>query len=170
MTCCTVNKFVSVRLFFALYVVDAHQDFYMRIAMRISAYADHPHEPHGSATAWPSLFWSLPLSWLNDDPPCSCRDFNWVNIKFWCQKSTKGLPLMRYVQPMPDLGQPSQGQPNWGDCHCFYLWVCDYISQKRIGEIWWITASTRSPPSGKISQCLNWNTIGAEDSNLNLNG
>ena len=55
MTCCTVNKFVSVRLFFALYVVDAHQDFYMRIAMRISAYADHPHEPHGSATAWPSL-------------------------------------------------------------------------------------------------------------------
>ena len=23
--------------------------------MRISAYADHPHEPHGSATAWPSL-------------------------------------------------------------------------------------------------------------------
>ena len=55
MTCCTVNKFVSVRLFFALYVVDAHQDFYMRIAMRISAYADHPHEPHGSATAWPTL-------------------------------------------------------------------------------------------------------------------
>ena len=48
-------KFVSVRLFFALYVVDPHQDFYMRIAMRISAYADHPHEPHGSATAWPTL-------------------------------------------------------------------------------------------------------------------
>ena len=23
--------------------------------MRISAYADHPHEPHGSATAWPTL-------------------------------------------------------------------------------------------------------------------
>ena len=44
--------------FFALYVVDAHQDFYMRIAMRISAYADHPHEPHGSATAWPSLLHS----------------------------------------------------------------------------------------------------------------
>ena len=38
-----------------LYAVDAHQDFYMRIAMRISAYADHPHEPHGSATAWPTL-------------------------------------------------------------------------------------------------------------------
>ena len=38
-----------------LYAADAHQDFYMRIAMRISAYADHPHEPHGSATAWPSL-------------------------------------------------------------------------------------------------------------------
>ena len=36
-------------------MVDPHQDFYMRIAMRISAYADHPHEPHGSATAWPSL-------------------------------------------------------------------------------------------------------------------
>ena len=36
-------------------MVDPHQDFYMRIAMRISAYADHPHEPHGSATAWPTL-------------------------------------------------------------------------------------------------------------------
>ena len=36
-------------------MVDAHQDFYMRIAMRIAAYADHPHEPHGSATAWPTL-------------------------------------------------------------------------------------------------------------------
>ena len=32
-------------------MVDANQDFYMRI----SAYADHPHEPHGSATAWPTL-------------------------------------------------------------------------------------------------------------------
>ena len=41
--------------FLPLYAADAHQDFYMRIAMRISAYADHPHEPHGSATAWPSL-------------------------------------------------------------------------------------------------------------------
>ena len=63
MTCCTVNKFVSVRLFFALYVVDAHQDFYMRIAMRISAYADHPHEPHGSATAWPTLICAQ-IVWL----------------------------------------------------------------------------------------------------------
>ena len=27
----------------------------MRIKIRISAYADHPHEPNGSATAWPSL-------------------------------------------------------------------------------------------------------------------
>ena len=42
-------------IFLALYAADAHQDFYMRIAMRISAYADHPHEPHGSATAWPTL-------------------------------------------------------------------------------------------------------------------
>ena len=41
--------------FLPLYAADAHQDFYMRIAMRISAYADHPHEPHGSATAWPTL-------------------------------------------------------------------------------------------------------------------
>ena len=29
--------------------------------MRISAYADHPHEPHGSATAWPSLINTDPL-------------------------------------------------------------------------------------------------------------
>ena len=41
--------------FLPLYVVDAHQDFYMRITMRISAYAHHPHEPHGSASACPSL-------------------------------------------------------------------------------------------------------------------
>ena len=45
--------------FLPLYAADAHQDFYMRIAMRISAYADHPHEPHGSATAWPSSQSSL---------------------------------------------------------------------------------------------------------------
>ena len=37
--------------FFPLYAADAHQDFYMRI----SAYAHHPHEPHGSASACPSL-------------------------------------------------------------------------------------------------------------------
>ena len=37
------------------YADDAHRCALMRIAMRISAYADHPHEPHGSATAWPSL-------------------------------------------------------------------------------------------------------------------
>ena len=43
-------------------MVDPHQDFYMRIAMRISAYADHPHEPHGSATAWPTLV-STESSW-----------------------------------------------------------------------------------------------------------
>ena len=45
----------GIIVFLPLYAADAHQDFYMRIAMRISAYADHPHEPHGSATAWPSL-------------------------------------------------------------------------------------------------------------------
>ena len=37
--------------FFPLYAADVHQDFYMRI----SAYAHHPHEPHGSASACPSL-------------------------------------------------------------------------------------------------------------------
>ena len=37
--------------FFSLYAADAHQDFYMRI----SAYAHHPHEPHGSASSSPSL-------------------------------------------------------------------------------------------------------------------
>ena len=41
--------------FLPLYVVDAQQDFHMRIDAHGSAYAHHPHEPHGSATAWPSL-------------------------------------------------------------------------------------------------------------------
>ena len=50
--------------FFPLYVADAHQDFYMRIVMRISAYAHHPHEPHGSASACPSLVCIHILFWF----------------------------------------------------------------------------------------------------------
>ena len=82
-------KFVSVRLFFALYVVDPHQDFYMRFAMRISAYADHPHEPHGSATAWPSLV-SRPLrpKWAVPHPIIS------QNMRFYNRKKLWTIPLM----------------------------------------------------------------------------
>ena len=45
----------GIIVFLPLYAADAHQDFHMRIDAHGSAYAHHPHEPHGSATAWPGL-------------------------------------------------------------------------------------------------------------------
>ena len=45
----------GIIVFLPLYAADAHQDFHMRIDAHGSAYAHHPHEPHGSATAWPTL-------------------------------------------------------------------------------------------------------------------
>ena len=49
------NETRNYGLFLPLYAADAHQDFHMRIDAHGSAYAHHPHEPHGSATAWPTL-------------------------------------------------------------------------------------------------------------------
>ena len=53
---CTLDSTTSETV---SYAADAQQDFHMRINAHGSAYAHHPHEPHGSATAWPTLVRSV---------------------------------------------------------------------------------------------------------------
>ena len=66
--------------------------------MRISAYADHPHEPHGSATAWPSLMLSQLLllcvhtfvqyklvNWFYKGKSENCELQKFTNTKFCCE-------------------------------------------------------------------------------------
>ena len=51
----------GIIVFLPLYAADAHQDFHMRIDAHGSAYAHHPHEPHGSASsAWIRIRMPIP--------------------------------------------------------------------------------------------------------------
>ena len=58
--------------------------------MRISAYADHPHEPHGSATAWPSLvplyLWPFAMPGLEEDVAGGDHDPGWFSGKEFKRK------------------------------------------------------------------------------------
>ena len=71
-----------------LYAADAHQNFHMRIDAHWSAYAHHPHEPHGSASACPSLIY-IPfiytwyLSFVFTMYNCTIVFHQWKSIGPW---------------------------------------------------------------------------------------
>ena len=94
------NETRNYCLFLPLYAADAHQDFHMRIDAHGSAYAHHPHEPHGSATAWPSLVandtkYGLADVWMVDiTQPKICKKYWW---QIWSESKPPAAPQQASV-------------------------------------------------------------------------
>merc|ERR1711910_309528 len=61
--------------------------------MRISAYADHPHEPHGSATAWPTLV-------ATTDPPAGTTPWAIASFSAAIASGARGRPLLTPLQSL----------------------------------------------------------------------